>query len=156
MTTAQKTWTAGDVLTAADMNTYARGGQEMGYAEITASSAAFTVVADVSGLSVTWTAISTRVYELEFFGNVVSTAGGDSIQVSITTSANTQVALGKSGSTVATFSSQLGVKRRVTGLSGSVTYKVRALRGGGATGTCTIEASATAPAYFIVKDIGAN
>ena len=153
--TAQKTWTAGDVLTAADMNTYARGGQEMGYASITASSASFTAVADISGLSVTWTAISTRVYELEFFGNVVSTASGDSIQVSIADSSNVQKALAKSGSTVATFSSQLGCKVRLTGLSGSVTYKVRALRAGGASGTCTIEASATAPAYFTVKDVGA-
>jgi hypothetical protein len=155
MTVAQKTWTAGDVATAADLNTYARGGQEMGYAEITASSASFTTEADVASLTVTWTAISTRVYKLIFDGNVVSTVAGYLIGIYITDNAHTHVAEGYSGPTGTNLSQCNHFEKRITGLTGSVTYKVRAQRVSG-TGTCTINAAAGRPAFFQVLDVGAN
>lgn len=153
--TAQKTWTAGDVLTAADMNLYARGGQEMGYAAITANSAAFTAFADVSGLSVTWTAISTRVYELEFIGNVSSTVTADAIQIQITDSANTPINSSIATNLLTTQIQHLYVKARLTGVSGSVTYKIRAARNTG-TGTTVIEATTQRPSALWVRDVGAN
>ena len=156
MTTAQKTFVAGDTLTAADMNTYARGGQEMGYASITATSSNFTTVADITSLTATWTAISTRVYELEFVGCVASSVAGDEVNMTITDSSNTVV-----GGTLSDLSATAGrrtpcnVKVRLTGLSGSVTYKVRGTRNAG-TGNCSVFASATQPATFQVLDVGAN
>ena len=156
MTTAQKTWTAGDILTAADMNTYARGGQEMGYASVTTNQTGITTVVDVTGLSITWTAISSRVYELEAFVNVSSSAASDNVNVNICDSSNNQIqaAVADLSTTVGRLET-ISVRARVTGLSGSVTYKVRIFRNAG-TGTLTVEAGATRPATFIVKDIGFN
>lgn len=151
---AQKTWVAGDTLTAADMNTYARGGQEMGYAEITVDSSAFTAIADVSGLSVTWTAISSRVYELELWCNVSSSVSGDAIQVQITDSSSAAVAAGFATNLLTTQIQTVVCKARLTGLSGSVTYKVRAARNTGS-GTCILDAATTRPCFFVVKDVGA-
>jgi hypothetical protein len=150
---AQKTFTAGEVLTAANTNTYLRGGQEMGYAEITAASSAFTSVADISGLSLTWTAISTRSYYLMFDGQVASSVAGDRISVYITDGSGTQVT-GRTAIVSSVSDVGLTVACRLTGLSGSVTYKVRAQRLSGS-GTTTISASATVPAFFSVLDVGA-
>ena len=157
--TAQKTWTAGDVLTAADMNTYARGGQEMGYILATAntgdgSSITFAAATDVTGLTLTFTAISSRVYEMEAFTNVVSTVVDDHLMISIADSANavqkTAIAtIAKNGQ-----AQTLICKARVTGISGSVTYKVRILRNAG-TGFPQVLGTGTFASYFTIKDVGA-
>lgn len=151
---AQKTWVAGDTLTAADMNTYARGGQEMGYAEITATSSTFTTVADITSLTATWTAISSRVYEIEFMGSVQSSVAGDEVLMQITDSSNTVKAGSLVNCDTVNRRYSCPVKARVTGLSGSVTYKLRGTRNSG-TGNCSVFASASAPATFHVKDVGA-
>lgn len=153
--TAQKTWTAGDVLTAADMNTYARGGQEMGYAQITADQTGITTVADVTGLSVTWTAISSRVYLLTANVSVTSSVADDRLGVYISDSGGTQKAARFSnGIRIATRELGMIVQYRVTGLTGSVTYKVRAERTAG-TGTMTVFGSASSASFFHVQDVGA-
>lgn len=151
---AQKTWVAGDTLTAADMNTYVRGGQEMGYASITSTSSTFTTTADITSLSVTWTAISSRVYELEFVGSVASSVAGDEAAMTITDSSNVQVAGTLANLDTAGRRYPCNVKARLTGLSGSVTYKVRGARNAG-TGNLSVFANATTPASFHVKDVGA-
>lgn len=127
---------------------------EMGYAQITTGSATFTTVADITGLSVTWTAYSNRIYELEFVGNVTSSVAADEAFMTITDAANAAIA--------GTFSDMPGVagrrypcvvKARLTGVSGSVTYKVRGSRNTG-TGNLQVIAAAGRPAIFWVKDIG--
>ena len=153
--TAQKTFVAGDILTASDTNTYLRGGQEMGYAQITADQTTITSVTDVTGLSVTWTAISSRVYLLTVDASVGSSVADDRVGLYITDSAN-NIKAQRFSNGLRTASAELGmqVMYRVTGLSGSVTYKVRAIRASG-TGNMTVYASSTAPSFLLVQDIGA-
>jgi hypothetical protein len=153
--TAQKTWTAGDVLTAADMNLYARGGQEMGYILATADTTGVTAtVTDVTGLTLTFTAISSRVYEMEAFATVGATVTDDYVSLTITDSANTVqktaiTTIAKSGQSQA-----LICKARITGISGSVTYKVRVVRALG-TGNVSVLGTGTFASYFTIKDVGA-
>ena len=155
MTTYGKTWVAGDTLTASDINTYGRAGQEAGYTEITATSSAFTAEADVSGLSVTWTAISGRTYMIIFDGAVQSSVANDVIYIYITTSANTHVQELQTLCPVATRVHHVHGFARETGLSGSVTYKIRAERVVGTGSTVVIAASAY-PASIQVIDVGAT
>lgn len=159
MTTPQKTWSPGDILTAADLNLYARGGQEMGYVLATVdtgngTSLTFSTATDVTGLTLTFTAISSRVYEMEAFTNVVSTVTDDHLMISITDSANvaqkTAIAtIAKNGQ-----AQTLICKARVTGISGSVTYKVRILRNTG-TGFPSVLGTGSFASYFTIKDVGA-
>jgi hypothetical protein len=156
MTTAQKTWVAGDVLSAADMNTYARGGQEMGYVIASVdTSGAMAAATDLTGLTLTWTAISTRVYELEAFVNVSTTVAGDNVIIQITDNAGTNQKSGVADMNAASRTQTIITKVRLTGLTGSVTYKVRGLRNAG-TGTITTSGTGTFASYFTVKDVGAN
>ena len=157
MTTAQKTWVAGDVLAAADMNTYARGGQEMGYvaASVDTGPSAMAAATDLTGLTLTWTAISTRVYELEAFVNVSTSVAGDNVVIQITDNAGTVIRSSVADMNAASRTQTVIAKTRLTALSGSVTYKVRGLRNAG-TGNITTSGTGTFASYFTVKDVGAN
>jgi hypothetical protein len=122
-------------------------------ASITSNSSAFTTVADVSGLSVTWTAVASRRYRLVFNGDVASDTSGDVITASITTSGNTQLSRGTARMNASNVAETVHAEAFITGVSGSVTYKVRAERTSGA-GSCTVQAAATYPAIFYVEDVG--
>jgi hypothetical protein len=86
---------------------------------------------------------------------VLSTVAGDSVLVTITDSSNNSVGGGYVDLNGASRADVCPVKARVTGISGSVTYKVRCQRNAG-TGNVAVVAGTGRPAYFTVKDVGAN
>jgi hypothetical protein len=146
--------TAGDVLTAANVNLLPRG--RVAYAQVTANQTPFTTVADVTGLSVTFTAVSGRNYRTTVFLELTDTVSGDLIIAYLTTGAGTQLVrspfVSYGVSTAA--SSALSFSFNSSTLSGSTTHKVRLERNVG-TGTVGTVASATSPAYIMVEDLGA-
>ena len=142
------TFTSGQILTAAQMNNLPMG--IAGYATL-ATDNNFTTIED-AGLSVTWTAVSTRLYKLTFFGNLTISSGG-TIQSYITTSADVAIretmnTLGGGG----LFPQSTTVL--LTGVSGSVTYKVRVLASGGTGTLYGANTRAALAAVFMVEDVG--
>jgi hypothetical protein len=124
----------------------------VGYAQVTASQGSIVGNVDLTGLSVTWTAVAGRRYRITGEAFMSSTASGDLGNVAINTSANAQVQAGQTVMSVYG-SAKITCQAILTGLSGSVTYKLRAARSGG-TGTLTMDAAATYPAFILVEDIG--
>jgi hypothetical protein len=141
---------AGDVLTAANMNLLPGG--KMGYASITSPQGSITGSAtDITSLTVTWTAVSSRLYRTSFVTLASSTVATDVALVLITDGSGTQKT---TTSTYLDSTSSFMVSSFLleTGLSGSVTRKLRALRTG--SGTLTIQAATDYPAFILVEDIG--
>jgi hypothetical protein len=143
--------TAGDTLTAAQYNLLPRG--VVGYATQLSSQGSITTEVDLTGLTVTWTAVAGRLYRASFRGPLSSTVGTDRIQLKLTTSANTQLAsqvmIPNQTSNIIFSSDYFG-----TPSAGSTTWKLRALRATGS-GTVTMGASATDLAHLLIEDVGA-
>lgn len=126
---------------------------EVGYAEITANSSSFTTLADISGLSVTFTLTATRRVLLRASTLCRSTTVNDVIQAQIADGSNAQiVASGDAVVLVANRGPRAEYSQAVTLAAGTYTYKVRAQRVSGA-GTCVIAAAATDKAYIQAVDI---
>lgn len=144
-------FTALDVLTAADMNLLPAG--KIGYAQITSSQTTITTEVDVTSLTVTWTAVSSRRYRTSWYFAASSSVSADIASVKCTTSGNTQVGITITGALSSVYNYNFGGSVVETGLSGSTTRKLRAVRTNG-TGNISINAGATAPCYILVEDIG--
>ena len=139
-------FTAGQVLTADQQNRFPRG--VMGISTRTTNKT-FTALED-SGLTVTWTAESTRLYKISFAAGITSSGIGLVFSF-ITNSANVSIKEALTTIPSAGYVAHLSPFVTVTGLSGSVTYKVRVQN---QTGTGTLNASATDIATMLVEDIG--
>jgi len=147
--TPNTTFVAGNVLTAAQMNRLPWG--VMGYASATANQTGITTQTDLTSLSVTFTANSTRIYRTTLYIRYLEqlTATGFA-QLFITDGSNVE-----KQRAVWRIDAAYGVQGILTvietGLSGSVTRKGR-----GATdaGSMTIQAGSTGPAQIFVEDIG--
>jgi len=146
-----KTFTA-TTLTVADANDYMRGGLVMAYASKTTTET-FTTLADVTGLSLTFTAIASRLYKISVYGLLRSSVTTDVAQLLIADGSNNTISV----SQVITGNSSFGVTATcfalVTPAAGSVTYKARCVRSSG-TGIVTLDCAATYPAYIIAEDVG--
>lgn len=140
------------VLTAADMNAYGRGGLVMAHASKTANEN-FTVLADVTGLSVTFTAIAGRLYRVEAIAQFTSTVANDACSLYLTDGANNTLQTSNAVGLPTANSLQAYCLLLASPGAGSVTYKARVQRTTG-TGTVTLVAAATYPAYISVVDIG--
>jgi len=147
-----KTWASGDTLTAADMNAYARGGLVMAYASVTTAES-FTTLADATGLSLTFTAIAGRLYKISLHGLLRSSVTTDVAQLLIADGANNTISVGQVLCVDASFAVTCSCFALVSPSAGSVTYKARFVRSSGS-GTCTLDAAATYPAYIIAEDVG--
>ena len=124
----------------------------LGYAQITASQVGITAVTDVTGLSVTFTAVAGRRYKITAEGYLASSVIDDVCAMQITDGSNNQVQSAQTqGSANATIKAV--AHAIVVPGAGSRTYKVRALRAGG-TGNVTFFAATNAPAFILVEDIG--
>lgn len=147
--TPNTTFTAGSILTAAQMNRLPWG--IIGYAQATANQTGITTEVNVTGLSVTFTADSTRYYKTTIYTFSVqqNTAAGYA-EFKITDGSNVQKQNGVIYQ-LAGVQSPMCVTVVETGLSGSVTRKARALTNAG---TLLLAASATAPMFIVVEDIG--
>lgn len=124
----------------------------VGYAEITAAQT-FTTLADVTGLSVTFTAAASRYYKISVHGLLRSSVANDVAQLVIANAANTTLNVGQVVCANTTFAVGAPVSFVAQPAAGSVTYKVRCVRSSG-TGTVTLDAAATYPAFILVEDIG--
>lgn len=145
------TYVAGETLTAVNMELLPKG--RMASASVTANQTGITAVADLTSLTVTWTAISAHYYLI--IGQVLgqSTVATDRLNLFITDGSSTQVSQGSSQMSTANADTSIIAHSLLTGLSGSVTYKLRASRSG--TGTMQMTATATAPSYIFAIDLGA-
>jgi hypothetical protein len=121
---------------------------------LTANSATFTSIADISGFSATWTATSTRRYKLSLHGHISSSVAGDWARLAITDASNVVQVDSKCELPVINEEQSVDAFVVVSGITGSVTYKVRGERLSG-TGNIMVEAAATSPAILLVEDIGA-
>jgi len=124
---------------------------QVGYAS---RSTAFTLSAtstDVTGLSVTWTAISGRMYKTTAFVYFSVGAGTGSLFVTVADGSGVRVAEGGTYAAAISYPS-VNVTGYTTGLSGSQTRKVRS-NFLGITSASTLAAS-DYPSVIIVEDIG--
>lgn len=144
------TFTAGAILTAAQMNRLPYG--VMAYAETSTAQGSITSTTDLTSLTATWTAIAGRTYLIQAFATAYSSVGNDPIGLIIATSGNTAI------TTVSTISQSnlygwgLNAFAKVSPSAGSVTYKLRSFRPG--TGTLTYQPDATTKSFILVTDLG--
>ncbi len=144
------TQVSGDVLTAANFSKLPGGW--IGDAQITSNQGSITTEVDVTGSSLTVTVGTNRKLRLKGFALVSSTINADEIVIKIK-EGSTQ--LTQDGTSIATQPRAQGLHPEViiTPTAGSHTYKMTILRNNG-TGTVTLSASGSFPAFLIVEDIG--
>ena len=132
----------------------AGGTSSRGIATTTSNSSTTSSAIDWSGLTVTFTAVTNRIYRTTAFGMLASdnAVGSDYAELSITNSSNTVIAASRAvvQSLVIEGRSVITVE---TGLTGSNMRKVRIVRASG-TGNVSGSASATRQASIVVEDIG--
>lgn len=126
---------------------------KVGYAEVTANQGSITTVTDITGLSVTWDFVSGRAYKVTAAVQAQSTVADDAVRMEITTTGGTVSTFAQQVARVSATSVTLLRSVVLTGLSGSITRKVRLQRFSGS-GTVTMVAAATVPAFLLVEDIG--
>jgi hypothetical protein len=132
--------------------TLAQGTLASGYAQITVSSATFTTIVDITGLTVSVTPGVSRRIRVSVFCGLTSSVNTDTITVYIFEGATQLAACTYSlasafGHGTAYFATIL------TPTNAAHTYKVSAIRSAGS-GNCQIEAAATNPAYIMAEDVG--
>ena len=146
----------GETLGAGEMNNLPFG--SAGYGNSSADQNLTTTITASTGMSVTWTADSTRLYKVTYFepqvrGNTVS-GGNVQIAIWLTSVAGTQLqeALLTNGSAVQV-TNPATVVYIGTFVSGSRTV-IGAAKTSAITGTPRLSRTSTARAYFLVEDIG--
>jgi hypothetical protein len=142
-------FTTGQVLTAAEQNRFPRG--VMQYAKSTVDASITTTVADVTGMTATFTAVANRLYRATFecFFMVGSTSQN---QFYITDGSNTQLDQMFFDTTANSFA-PLCFQYIFTTTAGSKTMKVRAVT---QVGTMTIYGTtgANRSYSFVIEDLG--
>jgi hypothetical protein len=124
----------------------------LGYAEVTANQGSITTVVDLTDLSVTVTIAPGRRIRISAFTAFASTVADDTAELLIKEGA-TQLNRADVIQRPADVPSTAIAFYVGNPTAGSHTYKLAALRGAG-TGTLTMAASATNPAFLLVEDIG--
>lgn len=126
----------------------------VGKAQATAVQGSITTVTDITSLSVTFTAVANRLYRTSVTIPSRNSAAANQNIFSITDSVPTTLSSGGSlVSAAANTTEQVNFFLYETGLTGSITRKVR---GQATAGTAAVQASSTNPAQIIVEDIGPN
>jgi hypothetical protein len=122
---------------------------------LTANSATFTTIVDISGYTITFTALANRMYKLEMYCHVSSSIAGDYVKMHIRTNAGTTIGAGLLELPVVNEEQTISAVAFVTPGAGAVTYKVSGERISG-TGSLMVESSATVPSILSVQDFGAD
>lgn len=125
----------------------------MGYAEITATSASQTTLADVAGLSVTFTAVSGRAYRITVGYMILQSVAGGAGNVWIRNGSNTQLNVNTRYMATTTLAEGGTLTHRLIGVSGSQTVKVSIDNAGGA-GNVRLVGNSLYPNFIMVEDIG--
>ena len=139
--------TDGDFAYASDLTARPQG--VLGYAQVTANQGGITTAVDLTGLTVTVTVGSGR--RIKVTGDVYysTTVAGGAAGVYVNEGAS-QLAQ-RTRVTAGTLADASRVEVVLTPSAGAHTYK---LRGSMGSGTGTLEAAATYPAYILVEDLG--
>lgn len=146
-------WNAHDILTASDLNAafanlpvkrawYAKAGNT--------DQSGIAAVADITGLSVAWTAVPTRLYRVSMNVCINKLTTANAVTAYITNAANAAIAV-KSVTLAISDLYTMHMEWIETGLSGAQTRKGRLET---ATGTVTVVNSFTRNAIIDVEDIG--
>lgn len=140
----------GDVLTKANFDKLPGGW--IGYAEVVASQGSITTEVDLTSLTVTVTVNTSRRIKITAECMFASTVADDIAGLYIYEGA---ARLQERGQLMrpATWNMAVHAELILTPTAGSHTYKLRGIRWGGS-GTVTMYAAATAPAFILVEDIG--
>jgi len=123
------------------------------YAEITVPSATFTTLADIAGLSITFTHVANRRIMLTAHGLCESSAAGDLIVINISDGTPTQLDQASTYIGIAAVTHHWNCAYRTAGTGSSQTFKVRGQRALG-TGNGKVTAGASFKAYIQAVDIG--
>lgn len=145
-----RTFASGAVLTAAQQNDLAQG--TLGYAQVTANQAGITTAVDLTGLTITFTVVAGRRLRISAQINMFSSVTSDRVDLTILQDgAQIQdfTQLQQTGNVNQSISSSIIVQPG----AGSHTYKLQLARVTG-TGSVTMAASATLPAFIHAEDIG--
>lgn len=146
-------WVDGDVATAAFLNALPRG--VMGYAigSSTAQTGIGVFDVDLTGLSITWTAIASRIYRIEVWAMMkqVGAAGQPTLHI---TDAAGVLKCDAAATSAANDFVPLYALEIVTGLSGSVTRKARANAVGGGTVSVNPDSQSFRAPLMMVTDVG--
>lgn len=148
--TPNTTFSSGAILTATQMNQLPWGIIARSTATA-AQNGIGTSATDLTGLSVTWTAVAGRSYRLTATTQFIYASGSPAVAVfKIVTSGGTQVQeTNVVGS--ATVYSAAHLSTVVSPAAGSVTYKVQ---GNVNSGTMNVFAASNAPIFLMVEDLG--
>lgn len=140
-------FTAGQVLTAAQQNNFPRG--SAGYANRTTNLTANTGAQDL-GVSVTFTAVSTRIYKTTMNIPLIDSGAAQILIAAIADSANTTLCGGQVSFAASLERGNLTLVLLETGISGSTVRKGRVET---TTGTASLS-GAPIRASIVVEDIG--
>jgi hypothetical protein len=124
----------------------------MGYAKkSTDTTTVTTTQSDLTGMTVTFVADSTRIYKTTFWSHFSMTTTGYTVAL-ITDGSNNQLAGVTQSANGGAYYHDLAVTHIDTGISGTVTRKIRAQTN---VGTATIFGGGGYPHIIVVEDIGA-
>ena len=148
--TINTTFVAGNILTAAQMNNFGFG--IVGYASNASLSQNVSTLTDITSLSVTFTAVTGRIYKVE--GSVyMATTEGTNVTNTMIRNGGTTLNLSSDNLQIANVAYSTNVSYVGTFTAGSVTIKLSAQRAAGS-GTITASAGAGNPAQIVITDLG--
>jgi len=146
------TFTSGQILTASECNSFPFG--VVGYTESTILlQGTVSTEVDLTGMSVTFTAIASRYYKVSAFMYGVPTVANAVYKVNIKQGATVLQILFNSGGPATTGTTTSGSVIK-TFTAGSTTLKLSGALAAGSTGSITFNAGATLPVFILVEDIG--
>ena len=144
-------FTAGQILTADQANRWPRGA--MGYAISSGNFSIGTGEADITGMSITFTAVANRLYKATFFGYYSQNTAGATVSFRLTDAANTsQNVISQVGETNGG-NYGIGMSYLFTVAAGSTTRKMRAVTTSG-TGSIFGDGGDGRRFSFTIEDIG--
>lgn len=125
-----------------------------GYAQVTSNQTGITTMTDLTGLSVTWTAVAGRRYRVSFKVLVFSTVANDDANVWVRNGSSTSLNAYGVRAVSTTHGIAVTGSHVLAGLSaGSQTVKLSLERAAGS-GSLGLAAASTHPSFILVEDIG--
>lgn len=124
------------------------------YKQVTADQGSITTVVDLTGLTITFTAVTGRRYRVLAFADFTSDTANDIPRLILADGSNAILKTGRNTVPAASnqISNSLGYANNAN-ISGSTTWKLRAVRNAGAS-TVTMKAASDNPAFILIEDIG--
>lgn len=128
------------------------GAGTIGYAQVTASQGSITAQTDLTGLTLTFTAVAGRRYRVSSYVDFSNTNVDVASELFLMdTSGPTQIVRGDTVHPVAGGFMSITLQAILVPGAVTKTYKLQAAATGG---TTTLQASATSPAFLMIEDIG--